>query len=53
MLIGQKKSFLPLSVPHGFELHLIELDHFLLLVMHPTRENREQQLPGLQDEFHA
>ena len=53
MIVGQQKSFLPLGIHHGLEFRLIELDDLLLLAMNPTRENHEEELPGLQDEVHA
>ena len=38
---------------HGFEFPLIEFDGLLLFAMNPTRENDEEELPGLQDEAHT
>ncbi|HJN09073.1 MAG TPA: hypothetical protein QF564_10310 [Pirellulaceae bacterium] len=32
---------------------MIELDDLLLLAMNPTRENHEEELPGLQNEVHG
>ena len=53
LIIGQQKPFLPLCLHHGFKFRLIELDDLLLLAMNPTRENHEEELPGLQDEAHG
>ena len=52
LVIGQQETFLSLRFHQGVELGLIELDDLLLLAMDPTRENHQQELPGLQDVGH-
>jgi hypothetical protein len=53
LIIGQQKPFLPLCFHQGFKFRLIELINLFLLAMNPTRENHEEELPGLQDEAHG
>ena len=52
LIIGQTEPFLPLCFHHRFKFRLIELINLLLLVMDPTCQNHEEELPGLQDEVH-
>ena len=53
MVVGQQKSLGSLRIHRGFELSLIEIDHFLLLTMNPPCQDHQEQLPGTQDEVHA
>jgi hypothetical protein len=53
LFVGEEDPFSAYLVHQSPDLRVLELDNFLLLAVHQSRQDQEEELPGVEDETHG
>jgi hypothetical protein len=53
LVVVEKDPFLPQFLLEHIDLRPLEVDDLLLLLVDPPREDRQQKLPGVEEECHG
>ena len=51
-IVGQEAAFLAQLLQQGVDLGILEVNAFLLAAVNPAGQDEEEQVLGIEDEFH-